>query len=1181
MINKKIEIVESPFGLCNDPGSNKAPAGALEVADNCTIRRDGLIEPRSGARIYALTGLILTTIYRIIPVANDILLIGLVDAVDTMVWKSDPDAALVDEDGDNVVCYPGQARVVQARESYYLNTTKGIRRITPGVAAVENAGVRYEGRPNIQLSNTGIGVRYLATNKNVSYRFTIVKHITNGFFIESLPSMSCILINETGGSTWALIYFYLPNNSYPETYSGDDVYLRIYRTKIFSSSISPGDIHYLVDEVKFAWDPSPGNWKVTYQDHKEDHELGLSLYTNATQQTALKENWIPPVSHDVHAFNGSLFFSDCLTFPKTIFNMENQLDFITGSADRAGVRAATGDFSVGSDTVTNVNSTVGFQCGQLLHGASIDNETYIESFTANTVTMSKVATAAAVGQAFVSQDVIRFKYEGDPVTSYIIAPNDYSLGSHLTSFIMIFLQDTYVSTYISSPIKATDLPTTPWGLISKYNSVYFEPYRQTEPPIKVWATHGESYTPELNGPTLVGGVITYGEADAYAGELTNQRNSLYFSKPDQPEHVTLDFLMIGDNSPITAILGVRDALFVFKPDGLWAVTGYNAYSGWSVTMIDPSLVLLRPDHAVVFDNNVYAITNRGFVKISADGQVSDLSRYLFHSEIQPYLDDLLEYHDTINYLEGWVAIDRVNQFVFFCLGGFDSEHVYVYSPITGAFTRWESWEFVHISRAVVAGADVILVAGDYNEGSKLWRIYDDELGYDRMYINIGTFYLGADPLGLASFTGFSVDADKGYVSFVGSVGDRAITIGDYVDTNSLFFKVITLGYDTWSHLVHANITALDDVGCGCIDTTYMYYAKTEGLIPPYHKIYRSYYSNWTVTPVSTGDAILGNVYGFAFYSSYVYWSTSMGSIYRAAKTGGVPELIADSITSLTGIAISGTNIYYGSGSSIKYRPVSGGGESTLVSGLTSVNGLWVYGTDLYFVQRSATGKISKIPVAGGAVTDIVSDAVWPAAVCVRASDGDVFYDSVYNDNRAIYRYDGTSHLLYDGNALSYVRQLSIRPLDGALYISDSATKRVYIADWDNPYTFLELSPIPNVGPKPSIDIVSPIPVSIRWLPKYGDMRSLRKHFLAGTFSFDSIGDAAPFLDKYNRRLSSGDAFIEADVRDKTCRYIVPHSRAREMSLSPEIKIESPLGAAWKLVGMGLEYSVQAPRGVKE
>jgi hypothetical protein len=96
-------------------------------------------------------------------------------------------------------------------------------------------------------------------------------------------------------------------------------------------------------------------------------------------------------------------------------------------------------------------------------------------------------------------------------------------------------------------------------------------------------------------------------------------NRVYYAKPSQPEHVPLtQYFDIGSRSKsIVRIIALRDALLVFKQDGLYRIIGDGA-GNFAVSLMDASVRLASPTYWSfgVLNNRVYCHTLNGAVSIS-------------------------------------------------------------------------------------------------------------------------------------------------------------------------------------------------------------------------------------------------------------------------------------------------------------------------------------------------------------------------------------------------------------------------------------------------------------------------------------------------------------------------------------------------------------------------------------
>jgi hypothetical protein len=163
-------------------------------------------------------------------------------------------------------------------------------------------------------------------------------------------------------------------------------------------------------------------------------------------------------------------------------------------------------------------------------------------------------------------------------------------------------------------------------------------------------------------------------------------NGLFYSRVDQPTAVPLlNYLLIGAaNKQILRILPLREKLFVFKEDGIFTVAGEEPFR---VDQLDATTRLVAPDTAVVFNNQILALTNQGVVAVS-DAGVQLLSRPI-EDQLLPYLtaanrSTVQRYafslaHETDRVYELWVP----------AAGDTSCTTAFVYNSLTNAWTTWE------------------------------------------------------------------------------------------------------------------------------------------------------------------------------------------------------------------------------------------------------------------------------------------------------------------------------------------------------------------------------------------------------------------------------------------------------------------------------------------------------------
>lgn len=103
-------------------------------------------------------------------------------------------------------------------------------------------------------------------------------------------------------------------------------------------------------------------------------------------------------------------------------------------------------------------------------------------------------------------------------------------------------------------------------------------------------------------------------------------NRVYYSKINQPDAVPLlNYINVGaEDKEILRIFPLRDSLFVFKEDGLYRISG--ELEPFVLALFDGSCILVAPDSVALCNNEVYAWTQKGIIKVNETGADNNISR---------------------------------------------------------------------------------------------------------------------------------------------------------------------------------------------------------------------------------------------------------------------------------------------------------------------------------------------------------------------------------------------------------------------------------------------------------------------------------------------------------------------------------------------------------------------------
>lgn len=163
------------------------------------------------------------------------------------------------------------------------------------------------------------------------------------------------------------------------------------------------------------------------------------------------------------------------------------------------------------------------------------------------------------------------------------------------------------------------------------------------------------------------------------------KNRVYFSKPQQPEAVPLlNYIDVGSaNYEIKRIVALRDSLFVLKSDGIYRISGESA-SSFTCKLFDGTTTIIAPETAVAFNNMVYCVADQGIITISESG-VSIIS--------MPIENDIFELSEYANFstISFAIAYSSDRKYILFVPSSPNDTtctQAYIYNSYTNTFVRW-------------------------------------------------------------------------------------------------------------------------------------------------------------------------------------------------------------------------------------------------------------------------------------------------------------------------------------------------------------------------------------------------------------------------------------------------------------------------------------------------------------
>lgn len=667
----------NPYSAC--------PDGSLKVADNVVVERAGVVEPRPG---FEFDHTVLTTVgapLRLLPWNGDVLR---VNEDDSSSWTSDPDEPIDPE----IPWTPHRMRAAEMNGNLYLSTADGVRRFSAaGATVAPKAGIAGFAVLGV-VSQTG-SAGFLQNGNYVAYRVLVSRRDANGNIIRSASVGSAYAKNGSGITRELQVTAYF---KYGSSFDGDflfegtgaDDVLELYRTK--QSAAVPGNEYFLVaSHALTSVELAAGSY--TFTDNTADVDLGAPLYTNDSRESVQGANYRPPMGRELAVFKGSLFVGNTLGPKRITLKMSDGGDR-SGQTTGIGVRLITARRTNGSanlNITVPLGSTAELKPGMMLSDAtswSGSNPVVITAVNAvsgaGAVTLSSTWGGASdgAGVTLILWDTVwigNFVYPMSSPSIFLQALNAGMATPRVPS-------SAIYTAFCPAGYAYNLLGTSPQQL-NNVTIVVEEAARGRTTQDFVTATHGNEYFPKLEEP----GVTTTVETEA-----DDQPHVLQCSKPGEPEHFPPDLryrYKIGRKTEdLLRAVPTRDAMWVFKTDGLWRVSGIAA-PNFRVDPFDPTLRLLMPDAVCVLDDVVYAWTNRGVVAVTSAGVVP------LSGPIQAQLDNQQRLYggDDASWTYAvWMCADPVRSNVFVGVAALGDEvpeqtgAIYCFNTRTMEWTTW-------------------------------------------------------------------------------------------------------------------------------------------------------------------------------------------------------------------------------------------------------------------------------------------------------------------------------------------------------------------------------------------------------------------------------------------------------------------------------------------------------------
>lgn len=370
------KVIQQGQGLWLEAGTLTSPPGALRQADDVLLHRPGLIVPRFGLGVASEIATRSTT-YRpvkLVPFGTDLVVSSYLSGTGYRLERGTVNAAYVTGAGGAPPASGYETSAFEARQSLYLTTDTGIRKLTSAGASIANAGldVFYAFPTVAQVSVGGAATKYaLPATAAVAYRLVFVSEDANGYIRRSAPSERYVASNSTANRM--LIRF---DRIYLPTWIAAGDIVEIYRTVAVTPQTAIPDTEYqlaITHTVTSAEVTAGYIAEDTVEDDVLDDELGAFLYTNPSQGGIGQANDFPPHSRSAAWWNGCAWYGYTTDRHRLVFDVAAIYASSDSQYDTVGLHASqlTGDFSSGSPLIQNASRVDGLMIGQYVTDATL------------------------------------------------------------------------------------------------------------------------------------------------------------------------------------------------------------------------------------------------------------------------------------------------------------------------------------------------------------------------------------------------------------------------------------------------------------------------------------------------------------------------------------------------------------------------------------------------------------------------------------------------------------------------------------------------------------------------------------------------------------------------------------------------------------------------------------------
>lgn len=283
---------------------SQAPEGALTIAENIVIDKDGVAEPRRGFnRIDDAPASDAARFDRFTSYQGKMI-----------AHRSDDNSMSYYVSGAGYTSYSGtyehpdndyaRMQFMQAKGNLYFTTSTGVKVLDAYTGPVYSTGMP---RSLDGVGSTSGGSGHMNNNTQVAYRVVWGSRDANNNLYLGTPSQRIIVSNSAGGTRDVSLTFTIPSGITTSDF------FQVYRSPMSASSTDEPN-----DELQLVYEASPTAGEitaksVTFTDSTPVSLVGAYLYTNSSQEGIAQSNDEPPFAKDLTLFKGYAFYGNVKT----------------------------------------------------------------------------------------------------------------------------------------------------------------------------------------------------------------------------------------------------------------------------------------------------------------------------------------------------------------------------------------------------------------------------------------------------------------------------------------------------------------------------------------------------------------------------------------------------------------------------------------------------------------------------------------------------------------------------------------------------------------------------------------------------------------------------------------------------------------------------------------------------